>query len=191
MTKEILMESVRDYLQNNLSNVRIPQKSIRVMTSQRATPECGEEFIGVYGTDVTNQSGPNSLSKLLEHTLNIGITRRVSGLPNEQTGENILTEDQVAKYAPSMLERARQIINLLDNNFGLFATINTTACSLDGGGFIQPLGFVSMDSAPEQVGEEHFDVQRDFTNARYVGLFLEIRFGGAVYVKINRPSGTY
>lgn len=187
--KEVLMEQTRDTLKENLPNLKLPNVSCKVMVDERVPPTAGEEFIGVYGQTLENLNPPNHITKRIVHGLTIGITRRVLGVPNEQTGENILTENQIARLKPSMFARANQIIeSMLDSDgWTLIGRVNTLVAASSGGCFLSPLGLISVDPTPETVDESHFDQEAEGENPRYVGLLLELQFGGAEYFNRSLP----
>lgn len=186
--KEVLLEQTRDFLKANLVGVKRPNQSIRVMVDDRVPPSSGEEFIGIYGGSSANINNPTDITKRILHGLTIGITRRVVGTPNEQTGEHILTEKHIQHIKPSMFARAKQIIKLMLHLDGwyLMQRINAIV-AVDDGCFLSPLGLISVDSQPEPKDEAHFDQEENQSNRRYVGLYLGIEFGGAEYFSVSPP----
>ena len=80
---EPILEAVRDTLQNELTNIQYPQKSIRVTTDETAPPYAGEEFIGVTGGEVRNEYAPEWFQRKLLHTMTISYTRRL--MESQQT----------------------------------------------------------------------------------------------------------
>jgi hypothetical protein len=146
--KEFLLEETVTLLRDGLTNLTKPDNSVRVMVDERCPPNAGEEFIGVYGGSVNNMNPPAHPTDRLEHGLTIGITRRCIALANEHAGENILTEGQIARTKPSLLARAREIIDLMLGSDGwtLVAAVNTRLVDGSYGGcFLVPLGFISID----------------------------------------------
>lgn len=189
--KEVLLEQTRDFLKDNLTGVTRPNQSIRVMVDDRVPPTSGEEFIGIYGGSSVNVNNPTDITKRISHGLTIGITRRVIATPNEQTGEHIFTEKHIQHIKPSMLARAKQIIQLMlrSDGWALMELINAIV-AVDGGCFLTPMGLISVDSQPETKDESHFDTDDNPSNRRYVGLYLGIEFGGAEYFSVSQPPST-
>lgn len=189
--KEFLLEETVTLLRNGLTNLTKPDNSVRVMVDERCPPNAGEEFIGVYGGSVNNMNPPAHPTDRLEHGLTIGITRRCIALANEHAGENILTEGQIARTKPSLLARAREIIDLMLGSDGwtLIAAVNTRLVDGSYGGcFLVPLGFISIDSEPSTKGPEHWDQDPDQDyGKRYAGLHLELQFGGGESYRTSLP----
>lgn len=190
IVKETVLEKVVLYLKSGLENVKERNKAIRVMVDERVPPDCPEEFIGVYGGEVSTIDPPHNVMKHHNYAFVIGITRRVLTVPNEQAGEYILTyNDQrvLNRTKPSMFARANEIVELLEHNDGwtLLSQINSVVGPV--GCFMVPFGFVSLDSQPETVGPDHFDSEPSQGTSRYFGLFMPLTFGGAEYFKSTSP----
>lgn len=191
--KEIVLEGIRSHLRSNLTNLTRPNDSLRVMQDEKVPPGSGEEFIGIYGGEVENLFRPNEVTKRINHGFTIGITRRMQGIPNEDAGETVYTYDaaKVARAKPSMLERAREIANLVDSSWTLITAINaalTTAGECPG--FITTFGFVSLDPQLQEVNEDHFDQEQARGlrgDIRYIGLLMELEFSGAEYFETVYP----
>ena len=181
--KEILLEETVSLLRSNLTHLTLPSHSCRLMIDERCPPNAGEEFIGVYGGESSNLNPPAHPTRQLEHGLTIGVTRRLAGLANEHAGENILTENQILRIKPSLLKRAREIINVMLDADGwtLMAAVNARVEAY-GGCFLVPLGLVSADDVPQQKDATHWDqIEDEEVGGRsYVGLLLELHFGGAI-----------
>jgi hypothetical protein len=188
--KEILMEEVVVLLKARLNNLYLPNLSCRLMVDERCPPNAGEEFVGVYGGTTNNLNPPAHPTKQIEHSLRIGITRRLIGIANEHAGENILTENEIARVKPSIMARAREIINVmhLADGWTLLAAANTRIEEY-GGCFLVPLGFVRADEEPSQKGPDHWDTEDHEEGGRgYVGLHYELEFGGALSLRTSSPS---
>lgn len=190
--KEILLEQTVIYLRSGLENLTQPNHSCRLMVDERCPPNAGEEFIGVYGGNANNINPPTHITKAIEHGLTIGITRRCIGIANEHAGENILTESQIQRTKPSLLLRARQIIDLMlaGDGWTLMGVVNPLVEDF-GGCFLAPLGLLSIDPTPQQKGPEHWDQaeeEEDLRISRYMGLLLELQFGGAMSYRSSSPS---
>lgn len=191
--KEIVLEAIRSYLRNNLTNLARPKDSVRVMQDEKVPPGAGEEFIGIHGGVVENLFPPNEVTKKIHHGFRIGITRRLQGVPNEEAGETIYTYDanKVARIKPSMLARAREIANLVDTSWTLIANINSALTAAgECPGFITTFGFVSLDPELQEVNEDHFDQEPSRGmggDIRYIGLLMELEFAGAEYYETIYP----
>lgn len=189
--KEILMEEAVSLLRTQLDNLTLPNVSCRLMVNERCPPNAGEEFIGVYGGIANNLNLPAHPTKLFEHSLKIGITRRLTGIANEHAGENILTENQIARLKPSILARAREIIDVMQlaDGWTLLAAANTRIEAY-GGCFLVPLGIVRADDEPTPKGPEHWDIENheEAGGRSYVGLHYELEFGGAQSYRSSSPS---
>lgn len=185
IVKELLLKKVVEKLRLGLTEILSPERSIRIMTDEDAPPNAGDEFIGIYGGASSNLLAPKEITKRFEHTLKIGITRRFLGTFNETAGGVIITDEQLTRTKPSMLARAQQIANLIeDSPWTLFAGINTELETEDGGCFISPLGLISSNDAVQKVTPEHWGIETvsNSGNPQVCGLLLEMDFGGAVYI---------
>lgn len=191
---EVILEQVRLLLRQDLANVKRASGSIRVMADERAIPTAGEEFFGVHGHSQTLESPPHHVHKTYRVGFQIAFTRRVLAIPNEQAGETIVTYDEtkLTRARPSVLERANEIADVLNQNDGwtLLNAINNIICPAEKGNIIEPFALLSFPE-PEQVREEHFDIQPENTglarDVRYVGLLVRLEFGGAKYIRPSRP----
>lgn len=178
--RETLLEETVAFLKENLSNVFLPDVSIRVMVDEQVPPNAGEEFISVRPAEVESTEEPFVLSKAIEHGLTVTVVKRIQGAANEHVGEHVMLDKYLNRLKPSLEARADEIANLIDNNWDL---INRVNMSIDGC-FLSPLGFVSA-SIPEKRYADDYDVPEDPMNLRYVGLSLDLEFRGATYY-INR-----
>lgn len=186
---EYLLQATRDVLRSGLTNVTKSSttldKSVQITPDERVPAIAGEEFIGIYGTQFRNLYPAQSASSKESYTLSIGITRRLLAHPLDRTGDTIYTEDTsvLSTSKPSMLQRAREIINLID---GSYIIINDANSNLGKGEcpFFTPLGLVSADAQPKYVDEDHFFTSPDSSEAPK-GLYLEMIFGGAELVRVK------
>lgn len=181
---EELCEAVVSSLRTTMAANKFfsPNYCVRLMSGKRIPPTAGNEFIAVRPGTLTNTDPVNSQAKRIEHTITVGLTTRVNGVPHERVGDNVLTVDQTATTYVSMLTRAKQICNAINNNIDIINSANEKLTQDTGCFIVKPLGFVSMDAEPEEVYEDHFDLPDEArTSERYVGLLLEIQFGGAVF----------
>ena len=188
---ERLLQAVRNRLRDNLSNVAgtttsSKKQSIQIMPNELIPPKAGEEFIGIFGVQVRNlYPVPNNSTKE-SYEVSIGITRRIQAQPPDRLGDTIYTEDIEVynRVKPSMLARAREIIDLIDGEWQVIVDTNTlisdgnptsTNC------FITPLGLLTADVQPKYVDENHFFTPPDSVDF-HKGLFMEIAFGGAEFI---------
>jgi len=186
---EFLLQAVRDTLRSNLSNVTKSaatlNKSVQITPDERVPPMAGEEFIGIYGSEFRNVHPPQTITSKEYYNLTVGITRRLHGEPIDRIGDTIYTEDLnvMNKLKPSMMQRVRDIIDLID---GIFSIITTTNGNLPSAScpFITPLGLVSADAQPKYVDEDHFWTKPD-SNEVPKGLFMEVVFGGAELIRVK------
>jgi hypothetical protein len=181
--KEPLLEQVRLRLQQGLTSVFMAQHSIKIMKDERIPPGSGEEFINVYGGEVTPLVHPSAITRNDSYGFTIGITRRTLAVPNELMGETVMTYDEAwfTRTKPSMYSRAEQIIELMNEQNGWMFLNAVNAIVGPVGCFLVPFGLTSIDPNPREVGPEHFDIQD--SEMQYVGLLLELEFGGAEYLK--------
>lgn len=189
-------EQVRFFLRRDLTKVRRAKDSIRVMADERVPPGAGEEFMSIFGGSQSLAGPPHDVHKRYEVGFQIGITRRLEGVPHERAGESIITynDAEIARVKPSMLARLNEIAEVLNHGDGwtLINAINAITFPANGGCFITPFALLSFSSEPEQVREEHFDIQPENTglarDVRYVGLLYRMEFGGALYIRPSRPT---
>lgn len=176
---EPLLETIRDTLRSNLTYISAPNYSIRITNEERVPAESGEEFINVYGATSTNLIDPTFNQRKEEHSVNIGITRRLAGAPFHNSAEMIYTydEDLISRTKSSMAKRAYEIINLIDGKYSIGASIRQLS-SLSNYAFciLTPLGYAGSEPIRE-VGTEHFYSDNE-DELDYVGLFLSLNFTG-------------
>jgi hypothetical protein len=175
---ETLLETVRDILRDDIDNLTQTDKSIRITNDRKVPAYAGEEFINLYGVNVTNLYEPSFEVRKEAYSLNIGITRRFTGIPQDVSAESIYTYDAdlFTRTKSSMLVRAHEIITLIDGKWGIPALIRQSE-TLENYNFciLTPLGFIGA-SELEEVWAEHFRGEDD--GERPQALFLELSFGG-------------
>jgi len=186
---EYLLKAVRNKLRSDLKDVvgrrgmssKSHNKSIQIMPDEKVPALAGEEFISVYGSQFVNLYPAQTQVAKESYSLSVGITRRVSGQFSARVGDTIYTKDTqvLNRLKPSMLKRARLIINMIDGIYPIInaANLNTDA-SLGECDFYTPLGLLSADAQPRYVDEDHFFTDPS-NNKFHKGLFMEINFGGA------------
>jgi hypothetical protein len=189
---EYLLRGVRDRLRKKLTNISgtttdATKQSIQITVDEKVPPIAGEEFIGMYGVQFRNLFKAQSDASKESYTLSVGITRRIQAQPIDRIGDTIYTEDTkvIDRAIPSMLARARTIINLVDGSYDLMNAVNSTI-GTKGCLFLTPLGLISADAQPSYVDEEHFFTEPD-ANKFHTGLFLEIVFGEAELIRPKYP----
>ena len=195
ITEEV-KEAARKQLRTYLTKVQRPSGSIRIMPDERVPPGAGEEFFGIYGASQSLLTAPHDVTKSYSVGFQIALTRRVLAIPNEQAGEAALTynEAKIGRSKPSVIARMNEITEVLNRNDGwtLISAINSVILPKTGGCFIEPFALVSFSAEPEQVREEHFDVQPENTglarDVRYAGLLVRLEFAGGKYTRPSRPA---
>lgn len=176
---EPLLETIRDTLQENLTNITLPTRCIKITNDERVSPWAGEEYINIYGATTSNEYDSAYQARKEIYSLNIGITRRLIGQPTDLSAETIYTQNEVYinRVKQTMVKRAYEIIELIDGNWGIIALIRQMGC--DSGQcdacIMTPLGFVGS-SALEEKFAEHFRLEDD--GDRPQALFLELQFAG-------------
>lgn len=182
---EPLLETIRTILRENLTNITNStntyalKRSIRITNDEKVGPYSGEEFINIYGATTSNEYEPTYQARKEVYSLNIGITRKLVGIPPDHSAEAAYTYDAelISRAKASMITRAYQIIELIDGNWGIPALIRQMGC--DSGDcnvcILTPLGFVGSSALEEKYGE-HFRLEDD--SERPQALFLELSFAG-------------
>ena len=191
---EYLLQEVRDSLRTNLEYVvgsnnistSAHNKSIQIMPDEKVPPSAGEEFISLYGSKFVNSHPAQTMSAIESYSLSVGITRRIQAQPVDRLGDTIYTEDTevIDRIRPSMLLRAREIIDLIDGIFTIIQTVNVRLEDDNECILLTPLGLVSGDAQPKYVDEDHFFTNPD-SSTFHKGLFMELTFGGA---ELLRPK---
>lgn len=178
LLNEPLLEVTRDILRDNLRNIVLPKKSIRITNEERVPAYAGDEFINIFGSECANENGPLSDVRKEVYSLKIGITRRFVGTPLDTTAEGLYTYDEelISKAKSSMSMRAYDIINLLDGQWAVPALIRQMDSLADYNFCVStPMGYLG-NSQLEEKGAEHFYTEAE--NENVVALFLELSFGG-------------
>jgi len=178
---EPILQVCRDVLQENLKNIVNPTKSIRITNDERVPPWAGEEFINIFGAQVGNEYPLIHVGHKDIHTMSIGITRRLRGIPTDYSAETIYTysEEFIQRAKSSMCKRANEIINLLDGKWSIVNRISNLE-SLEDEEFclMAPLEFSGSVTLIE-VSPAHFYLEEDAEDSdRPAGLFLELNFAG-------------
>ncbi len=176
---EPLLETIRTILRENLTNITLSTRSILITNDEKVPPYSGEEFINIYGATTSNEYEPTFQARKEIYSLNIGITRKLIGVPTDVSAEAWYTQNEavVIRQKQTMLKRAYEIIELIDGNWGIPALIRQLGC--DSGQcdacILTPLGFTGS-SALEEKYAEHFRLEND--GDRPQALFLELSFTG-------------
>jgi hypothetical protein len=176
---EPMLETIRDILQDNLTRITLPTRSIKITNDEKVPAYAGEEFINIFGATTSNEYEPTYQTRKEIYSLNIGITRRLIGIPPDLSAEAMYTQNEefINRAKQTMLKRAYEIIELIDGNWGIPAIIRQMGC--DSGQcdacILSPLGFTGS-SALEEKYAEHFRLEDD--GDRPQALFLELQFSG-------------
>jgi hypothetical protein len=174
---EPLLEVVRDFLRKKLKNVMEKDRSIRITNESKVPPYAGAEFINLYGSTCDNITNPVFPYREEIYSIRIGITRRLSAVPIDQTAETIYTydDDLIYKDKRSMASRAFDIVDIIDGEYGIPRLVHQRNelkrydfCATS------PLNYLSS-AAVEEVGADHFYGEDDSVNPQ--ALFLELEFG--------------
>jgi hypothetical protein len=176
---EPLLETIRDTLRDELTNITLPSRSILITNDEKLPSYSGEEFINIYGATTSNEYEPIFQARKEVYSLNIGITRKLIGIPPDISAEAMYTQNEtvINRVKQTMITRAYEIIELIDGNWGIPALIRQMGC--DSGDcdacILSPLGFTGS-SALEEKYAEHFRLEDD--GDRPLALFLELQFSG-------------
>ncbi len=176
---EPMLEAIRDTLQENLTRITLPTRSIKITNDEKVPAYSGEEFINIYGAITSNEYEAIYQARKEVYSLNIGITRKLIGIPPDLSAEAMYTQNEtvINRTKQTMLKRAYEIIELIDGNWGIPALIRQLGC--DSGVcdacILSPLGFTGS-SALEEKYAEHFRLEDD--GDRPQALFLELSFSG-------------
>ena len=176
--QEHILEATRDILRTDLKNVKVANRSIRILNDERVPAYSGEEFIGLYNAEHRNEYSPKAIVTCDVYTLTIGITRRLIGIPTDTSAETIYAEDErlISRTKSNMLKRAREIVDIIDGNWSIVNTVRINALIDDiNVCILSPLGLESM-GALEEVEAAHFHADED--SDRPEGLLLELQFVG-------------
>jgi hypothetical protein len=173
---DALLTTVRDILRDNLTHITETDKSIRITNDEKVPSYSGEEFINLYGCTVRNDFPLLADTRKEVYGVKIGITRRLIGIPTDQSAEAIYINDLISRTKSTMARRAYEIINLIDGSYGIPALIN----QMDWSDFpdfcvITPLCYSSSQEIEEKYAE-HFYSEDD--SERPQALFLELSFDG-------------
>jgi hypothetical protein len=176
---EPMLETIRDILQDELTNITLPTRCIKITNDEKVPPYSGEEFINIYGATTSNEYEAIYQARKEVYSLSIGITRKLIGIPTDISAEAMYTQNEniINRVKQTMLKRAYEIIELIDGNWGIPAIIRQMGC--DSGVcdacILSPLGFTGS-SALEEKYAEHFRLEDD--GDRPQALFLELSFSG-------------
>jgi len=174
--QESILEQTRDLLRDELSVIENPRRSIRITPDETVPAYSGTEFIGIYNAEYVNEFDHALEQRKDIYELTVGITRRTEGMPKDGIAEAIYTKDEtLLDHAKnSLLERAWEIVRMLDGNWTLVKTVydlfpQETFC------IMSPLGLTDVSSVIK-VGSEHFQVSTESDNP--YGLVVELQFRG-------------
>ncbi len=142
-------------------------------------PRMGDWFASIHQLD-SNSDMLNALNEYFGFALTL--TRRVSGVPIDRLGDQLLVQQTVRTLAKEtgFNAKAEQLRSFLHMNWEVLGNANRILLALEPGayqvyGFSEPAHFVGMP-IPHLVGGEWFTAD---PNEGAVGLVSELRFEGA------------
>lgn len=204
---------VRNYLRENLTNFystsQEKARNCKAMINDRPTADCGQEFIGIYGS---SHRPPNrNLMQALEEEvgLTVCISRKIAVIPPDYRGElGYLSRDLPTSVSDadetrflenwaSTEDRCREIVKLVagPTRYELMYEVNNLFGSVGREveyddedeelvvtPFTEPLLWTGTDPAPRMVGPDHFYsyFEPDTDVDPVFGLVMKVYFGGAI-----------
>ncbi len=155
------------------------EKTSDVMQDGHPAPRCGDWFLAFHaGGESGNMM--NALDEYYDFTLTL--TRRISGVPVDRRGDQILFSRNVRTLAKEtgFSARAQQLKTFLHMNWYVIGIANDYLVQMYSGvqyvnGFCEPMHWQDTHE-PKAVGGEWFASE---PNARDSGIITEIRFAGA------------
>jgi len=180
---EHLLEGIRERLVTGLENFSRPESSIKITVDNTIDATAGKEFINIYKSSLSNINPLHAITTRESHSVTVGITRRLIATPMDRVGYNILTkEDKINRLKPSLLQRAGEISELVDNDYTLLGMVNTRIGTA-GQCFLIPLALES-DSEVEWVEEDHF-FNAESEGDRPEGIYMELVFSNAQLFRVR------
>lgn len=176
LTQPLLL-NIQEILIDNLTDITEKEKSILITNDEKVPPYAGEEFINLFGITVENELDPVEIQRVENYSLSIGITRRLEGIPTDVSAESIYVEKLIQRAKAAMVQRAYEIINLIDGNWGIPSLIRQDEDLEEVADFciLSPLGYRGS-SELQEVFADHYRLEDP--SDRPQGLFLELNFGG-------------
>ena len=179
--------AVRNHLRSNLtefySTTLEKNTNCRVMEDEKPVPNCGQEFIAIYGN--AHHPGQTRMMTGIEelYDITVAVTLRVANVPKDRRGEASYVDDPNDSFTTPWMtleERCREIIGMLDKNYTVLLAANQFFTADNG--FTEPLLWLSTDAKPKLVGADHFYAHHEQIPGSddVFGMLMEIRFGEAV-----------
>lgn len=206
MSQRALTLAARNQLRTNLTNfynntdaglqVTNRAANCRVMPNHCPAPNCGQEFIAVYGSVHRPRESWIETAVEEQFAIEVAISLRTPFLSRDQRGELAYVYDENLYLAgwKTIEARCREIVGLLDKNYVFMRTAD--ALFENENGFTEPLYWVGSDAAPQEVGAEHFCAYHAAANPAggrdtvslpgapeaddVYGLLMHVRFDGAI-----------
>lgn len=200
MSMAALCIATRNLLRENLggfyTSKEMREANCRVMPDEKPAPNCGEEFISIYGSH--HRPRAHHLLSAIEEEfgVTVAITRRVRVIPTDQRGETgwIHDRDPYYRYWKSLEARAREIVGLVDKNYQLLVNANKLFSA--NFGFSEPLVWQGNDPAPVELKADHFhslgeEVPFGTEGDPTYGFLLRVYFSGAIRYQPNNIYDRY
>lgn len=183
---EHLLEGVRERLITGLNNFDRSDKSIKITVSNNVDAGAGKEFINIYKASVSNVNPLSAMITREVHSITIGVTRRLVGVPLDRVGHRLLTkEDKINLLKPSLLQRVGEINELIDNSYDLLKIVNDRISEAgDGEHFLIPLALDSDSGEVDWVEEDHF-FNDESGGDRPEGIYTELVFSNAQLFRVR------
>ena len=162
MSTRVLCLATRDLLRSDLTNFyssgSLAAANCRVMLSHCPTPNCGEEFIAIYGASHRPRDPYNYVAIEEEFGIVVAVTRRCALVPGDHRGEAAYLRDDSRFMLDweAIESRCREIVGLIDKNYQLLRNAELLFSTDQRYGFQEPLVWTNTDAQPEEVGAEHF-----------------------------------
>lgn len=156
--RDTLREDLIDFYDNDDPTTQENRRKLncKVMVDERPVPNCGEEFISLFGAHHRAREVWHQTAIEEEYGIVIAVTHKVAKSPFHHRGETsyILDDDEFIVSWMSLEQRCREIVGLLDKNYTLLRSAE--AMFNHANAYSEPLVWVSTDAVPQAVGAEHF-----------------------------------
>lgn len=196
--------AVRNYLRQNLTdfyadNADAIAANCKVMVDEHPTPNCGQEFISIYGS--YHQPKERNPMQAIEEEfgLTIAVSRKIAVVPPDYRGELGYISDKVNSIIPSddldafltayksVEGRCREIVKFLHGGDRYSIMNDANGILVNECPITEPLVWLGTDPAPTQVGPDFFwgTYQREpnWTDDVF-GLVMKVYFGEAIRFQI-------
>jgi hypothetical protein len=190
--------AVRNHLRENLTSfydntdsgkqLRDRQLNCDIMLDELPRPNCGREFIAIYGW----AWGPKELAVIqgVDEAvgIEIAVSQKTGDIPYDYRGALAYIKDE-SKFVQgwvSLEQRLTEIIGLIDKSYPVLNAANTL---LDKSyGLTEPFQWIGCDPKPRAVGEGHFNAGASDPSRPanlQAGLVMRVRFGHGVRLQDN------